>query len=120
MDYLGYKRPKGSGYDMGPYEYVAQQTYWDTLPGGTGAVTEYDIFTIPLDIGTGENMRETMISALGGVYDPTKWRVFAHMASGDIEMNKPAFASLDMKPGPGPMGYHRFNRHHQLHGDPGP
>ena len=67
MDYLGYKRPKGSGYDMGAYEYIAQQTYTDTLPGGTDAVTDYDIFTIPLTIGnaTGKDIRDTMEGTLG-------------------------------------------------------
>ena len=105
MDYPGYKRPKGSGYDMGAYEYIPTQTYPYTLPGGTGVVTDYNIFTIPLDIGTGEKMQKTMETALGRNYDPpTHWRVFARTTSGDIEMNTPAFDSLDIKPGMGFWG----------------
>ena len=104
MDYLGYKRPRvsGEGKDMGAYEYVGTQTYSDTLPGGTGIETDYRIFTIPLDIGTGEKMQETMETALGRNYDPpTHWRVFARTTSGDIEMSTSAFDSLDIKPGMG-------------------
>ena len=103
MDYLGYKRPKGSGYDMGAYEYIAQQTYTDTLPGGTGLATDYRIFTIPLDIGTGQDMLTTMEGALGS-YNPATWRVFAHTTNGDIEMNTQAFKSLDLKSGIGLWG----------------
>jgi parallel beta-helix repeat protein len=103
MDYLGYKRPQGSGFDMGAYEYVAAQTNTDTLPGGTGVVTDYRIFTIPLDIGTGLDMRNTMEGTLG-TYDQTRWRVFAHTASGDVEMNTQAFASLDLESGIGLWG----------------
>jgi parallel beta-helix repeat protein len=103
MDYLGYKRPVGSGYDMGAYEYVAQQTYKDTLPGGTGVVTDYRIFTIPLDIGTGLDMKNTMEGVLG-TYDQTRWRVFARTTSGDVEMNTEAFKSLDLKSGIGLWG----------------
>ena len=66
-------------------------------------MTDYDIFTIPLDIGTGLDMRNTMESTLG-TYDPSRWRVFARTASGDIEMNTQAFASLDIKPGMGFWG----------------
>ena len=107
MDYLGYKRPKGSGYDMGAYEYVGTQTYTDTLPGGTGIETDYRIFTIPLDIGTGEKMQETMETALGRNYDPpTHWRVYARTTSGDsdIEMSTPAFDTYDLKSGIGLWG----------------
>jgi hypothetical protein len=103
MDYLGYKRPKGSGYDMGAYEYIGTQTYSDTLPGGTGLVTDYDIFTIPLDIGTGQNMRDKMEATLG-TYNQATWRVFSHTTNGDVEMNTQAFASLDIKPGLGLWG----------------
>jgi parallel beta-helix repeat protein len=105
MDYLGYKRPKGSGYDMGPYEYIAQLTYTDTLPGGTGAVTDYDIFTIPLTIGnaTGEDIRDTMEATLG-TYNQATWRVFSHATNGDVEMNTDAFTNLDVKPGLGLWG----------------
>jgi parallel beta-helix repeat protein len=103
MDYLGYKRPKGSGYDMGAYEYIATQTYSDTLPGGTGLVTDYDIFTLPLDIGTGQNMLDKMEATLGS-YNQATWRVFSHTTNGDVEMNTQAFASLDIKPGLGLWG----------------
>jgi parallel beta-helix repeat protein len=103
MDYLGYKRPKSSGYDMGAYEYIAQQTYTDTLPGGTGIVTDYRIFTIPLDIGTGQDMKNTMEGVLGS-YNPATWRVFARTTSGDVEMNTQAFKSLDLKSGIGLWG----------------
>ena len=103
MDYLGYKRPKGSGYDMGAYEYVGTQSYTGTLPGGTGIVTDYRIFTIPLDIGTGQDMLNTMEGVLGS-YNPATWRVFAHTTSGDVEMNTQAFKSLDLKSGIGLWG----------------
>ena len=103
MDYLGYKRPKGSGYDMGAYEYIAQQTYSDTLPGGSGAVTDYDIFTIPLDIGTGANMQSTMEGTLG-TYDRTKWRVFSYTTNGDVEMTTQTFDDILIKPGLGLWG----------------
>ena len=100
MDYLGYSRPQGSGFDMGAYEYVATKTYPDTLPGGTGVETDYRIFTVPLDIGTGQDMRNTMEGTLGS-YAQTHWRVFARTTSGDVEMNTQAFTSLDIKPGMG-------------------
>lgn len=103
MDYPGYSRPQGSGFDMGAYEYVPTKTYTDTLPGGTGIETDYRIFTIPLDIGTGLDMRNTIEGTLGA-YDPTHWRVFARTTSGYIEMNTQAFASLDIKPGMGFWG----------------
>jgi parallel beta-helix repeat protein len=103
MDYLGYKRPQGSGFDMGAYEYVGPQTYTYTLPGGTGVAADYRIFSIPMDIGTGLDMRNTMESTLGA-YDQTRWRVFAHTASGDVEMNTDAFASLDLETGMGLWG----------------
>ena len=101
MDYHGYSRPGGTtstSKDMGACEYIAQQTYSDTLPGGTGLVTDYDIFTIPLDLGTGQDMLNTMEGTLGS-YNQATWRVFAHTTNGDIEMNTQAFASLDIEPG---------------------
>jgi parallel beta-helix repeat protein len=100
MDYLGYSRPQGSGFDMGAYEYIATKTYPDTLPGGTGVETDYRIFTVPLNIGTGQDMRNTMEGTLGS-YAQTHWRVFARTTSGDVEMNTQAFTSLDIKPGMG-------------------
>ena len=106
IDYHGYSRPGGTtstSKDMGACEYIATRTDSYTLPGGTGLVTDYDIFTVPLYIGTGQDMRNTMESALGS-YDATRWRVFARTTSGDIEMNTAAFASLDIKPGMGFWG----------------
>jgi parallel beta-helix repeat protein len=106
MDYHGYSRPRGTtstSKDMGACEYIAQQTYLDTLPGGTGLVTDYDIFTIPLDLGTGQDMLNAMEGTLGS-YNQATWRVFAHTTNGDIEMNTAAFASLDIKPGMGFWG----------------
>ena len=100
MDYLGYSRPQGSGFDMGAYEYIATKTYPDTLPGGTGVETDYRIFTVPLNIGTGQDMRNTMEGTLGS-YAQTHWRVFAKTTSGDVEMNTQGFTSLDIKPGMG-------------------
>ena len=104
IDYMGYSRPKSvddvTGFDMGAYEYIATQTSPETLPGGAGLETEYLIFTIPLNIGTGLDMRNTMEGTLGS-YDPTHWRVFTRTTSGDIEMNTQAFESLDIKPGMG-------------------
>ena len=102
VDHPGFTRPRPgkTTKDMGAYEYIATQTYPDILPGGTGAVTDYCIFTIPLDIGTGLAMRNTMEGTLGA-YDPTKWRVFAYTTNGDFEMNTQAFESLDIKPGMG-------------------
>ena len=88
---------------MGACEYIPTRTDSYTLPGGSGLETDYDIFTVPLYIGTGQDMRNTMESTLGA-YDPTHWRVFARTTSGDIEMNTPAFASLDIKPGMGFWG----------------
>ena len=106
IDYYGYTRPGGTtstSKDMGACEYIATRTDSYTLPGGSGLETDYDIFTVPLYIGTGQDMRNTMESTLGA-YDPTHWRVFARTTSGDIEMNTSAFASLDIKPGMGFWG----------------
>jgi parallel beta-helix repeat protein len=106
IDYHGYSRPGGTtstSKDMGACEYIPTRTDSYTLPGGSGLETDYDIFTVPLYIGTGQDMRNTMESTLGA-YDPTHWRVFARTTSGDIEMNTPAFASLDIKPGMGFWG----------------
>ena len=130
MDYLGYKRPKAKrpeddpAFDMGAYEYVRTQPYTDTLPFGT-IKTDYRIFTIPLDIGTGEGMQKTMEIAFERNYDPppTPWRVFARTTSNDsdiVEMSKPAFDSLDIKPGLGLWGITNLTNTHQLLGNPGP
>ena len=103
MDYPGYSRPRDSKFDMGAYEYIATQTDTYTLPGGTGLQTDYEIFTVPLDIGTGAAMRSTVEGTVG-TYNPARLRVFARTTSGDIEMNTQAFASLDITPGMGFWG----------------
>ena len=106
IDYYGYSRPGGTSStskDMGACEYIPTRTDSYSLPGGTGIETDYRIFTIPLDIGTGLDMRNTMEGTLGN-YDPTHWRVFARTTSGDIEMNTQAFDSLEIKPGMGFWG----------------
>ena len=74
IDYLGYSRPKGSGFDMGAYEYVGTITDSPTMPGGTGTVTDYRIFTVPLNVGTGADMLSAMEASLG-TYNPALWRV---------------------------------------------
>ena len=100
IDYLGYSRPKGSGYDMGAYEFIPPVTYNYTLPGGTGLSTDYRIFAVPLDLGTGSNMLADMENELGP-YDPNRWRVFAYVNGAFIEMNRYGFASLSIRPSMG-------------------
>ncbi len=100
LDYPGYSRPKGSGFDMGAYEYVPTKTHSYTLPGGTGVVTDYRIFTVPLDVGTGTEMLSAM-EALLGTYNPFYWRVFALHNGANIEINSTDFTSLRIIPGMG-------------------
>lgn len=98
-DFLGYTRPKGSGYDMGAYEYVSDIAHNYNLPGGTGQVTDYRMFTIPVYVGTGSNMKTTMESYVGA-YDKYKWRVFGgYDGSSYIEMDATGFSSLAVGPG---------------------
>ena len=111
VDFLGYIRPRQNGlnigFDMGAYEYVPIQTTAYTFTGGTGVVTDYALFSVPLDIGTGQEMRNAVENVFGA-YDPTKYRMFGRTASGDIEMNTPAFASLNIKPG---IGFWGISKH---------
>ena len=97
IDLPGYKRPRGSGYDMGAHEYIADITHNYNLPGGTGQVTDYRMFAIPVYVGTGSIMKSTMESYLGA-YDKCKWRVFAY-GSDYIEMDAAGFSSLPVGPG---------------------
>jgi parallel beta-helix repeat protein len=97
IDLPGYKRPRGTGYDMGAYEYVADITHNYNLPGGTGQVTDYRMFTIPVYVGTGANMKTTMESYVG-TYNKYQWRVFAY-GSSYTEMDETGFSSLPVEPG---------------------
>ena len=98
IDYPGYSRPKGTDKDMGAYEYVGSVEYPSTLPGGTGLVTDYRIFTVPLDMGTGADLQSTMEATLVP-YDPAIWRVFGYYGGQYYEMDTPAFSSLKVVPG---------------------
>ncbi len=98
VDILGYARPKGLGFDMGAYEYVAPVTYDYTLPGGTGQVTDYRLFTVPVDLGTGADLLAAMEAQLGP-YNPSLWRVFGWNGVDYVEINDPAFASFPVGPG---------------------
>ncbi|MDZ7695563.1 MAG: choice-of-anchor Q domain-containing protein [Deltaproteobacteria bacterium] len=100
IDFRGYERPKGDGYDMGAYEYVPPATFEYTLPGGTGEATDYRIFTVPLDLGKGTDMQDQMETVLEE-YDPTHWRVFAYSGDRYLEMNSSGFKNLDIVPGMG-------------------
>ena len=68
------------------------------LPGGSGQVTDYRIFTIPLYVGTGADMLAQMEAVLGD-YDPYQWRVFALHNGAYIELNSQEFAGLQIIPG---------------------
>ena len=102
IDYAGYARPRpwDVGTDMGAYEYVADITWDYTLQGGTGHVTDYRIFTVPVVLETGGALQEVMEDALGA-YDKAIWRVFAWDPSSSSyrEMDDPSFATLSVFPG---------------------
>jgi len=98
LDYPGFKRPKGSGFDMGAYEYMPTVFHLYPLPGGTGLETDYRIFTVPIDVKTGAGLLSVMESQLG-FYDPTRWRVFAYQSGTYLEINTPAFESMTVTPG---------------------
>ena len=102
LDYPGYKRPRPgkTTRDMGAYEYVADVTNNYTLPGGTGVSTDYRIFTVPLNLGTGADMLTAMENVLG-TYDPTRWRGFLYTGTLYREFNSSQFASYNIKPGMG-------------------
>jgi hypothetical protein len=102
IDYAGYERPKGSGYDMGAYEYIPNIVHDFSLPGGTGDPTDYRMFTVPVTLESGSSFQESMENVLGP-YDKGIWRVFAWDAalSAYIEMDEPSFADLAVYPGRG-------------------
>jgi hypothetical protein len=102
LDYPGFKRPRPgkTTKDMGAYEYVADETVNYTLPGGTGIATDYRIFTIPLNLGTGADMLTAMENVLGS-YDPVHWRAFLYNGTSYNEFTTTQFASHTIKPGMG-------------------
>ena len=102
LDYPGYKRPRPgkTTKDMGAYEYVADEINNYTLPGGTGEATDYRIFTVPLNLGTGAAMLTAMENVLGS-YDPTHWRGFLYTGASYREFNSSQFASHIIVPGMG-------------------
>ncbi|MCG6879923.1 MAG: pectinesterase family protein, partial [Deltaproteobacteria bacterium] len=103
IDYPGYLRPRPgeTDKDMGAYEYVADETVNYTLPTGTGLATDYRIFSIPLNLGTGADMLAAMVNVLGP-YDNTTWRGFLYNGADYDEFNSGPFASHAIMPG---MGY---------------
>lgn len=99
IDFPGYLRPRDGGYDMGAYEFVSDITQDYSLPGGSGDVSDYRIFTVPVELETGSALKAQMEEALG-TYDKGLWRVFAwDPSSSYIEMDDPAFATLSVYPG---------------------
>ena len=102
LDYPGYKRPRPgkTTKDMGAYEYVADEINNYTLPGGTGVSTDYRIFTVPLNLGTGADMLNAMQAVLG-TYDPAHWRGFLYTGTNYREFNSSQFASHAIVPGMG-------------------
>jgi len=102
LDYPGYNRPRPGKEtkDMGAYEYVADETSNYTLPGGTGLSTDYRIFTVPLNLGTGLDMLTAMEDVLGS-YNPVHWRAFLYNGTSHIEFNTSQFASQAIVPGMG-------------------
>jgi hypothetical protein len=98
-DLSGYKRPRDNGYDMGAYEYVSDITHNYNLPGGTGQVTDYRMFTVPVYVGTGSDLKSTMESYVGA-YNKCQWRVFdGYDGSNYLEMDSAGFSSLAVGPG---------------------
>ena len=99
-DLPGYSRPKDSGYDMGAYEFVSDITHDHSVSGGSGVVTDYRIFTVPVALETGSALKAQMEAALG-LYDSRVWRVFTWEGtlSSYIEMDDPGFVDLKVYPG---------------------
>ena len=97
IDFPGNSRPKGEGFDIGAYEYVAPVLYNYNLPvpGSTGLVTDYRMFTVPVTFGPGDDLLTIMENQLGP-YDPYTWRAFAY-GSDYIEIDLPNFPAS--KPG---------------------
>ena len=102
LDYPGFTRPRPgkTTKDMGAYEYIADVTNNYTLPGGTGVATDYRIFTVPLNLGTGADMLTAMEIVLG-TYAPSRWRGFLYSGTSYRELNSSQFASATIKPGMG-------------------
>lgn len=102
LDYPGFVRPRPdeTAKSMGAYEYVADVTNNYTLPGGTGVATDYRIFSIPLELGTGADMLSAMESVLG-TYNPVYWRAFLYTGTLYREFNSSQFASYTVIPGIG-------------------
>ena len=102
LDYPGFTRPRPgkATKDMGAYEYIADVTNNYTLPGGTGVATDYRIFTVPLNLGTGADMLTAMENVLG-TYDPVHWRGFLYSGTSYREFNSDEFADATIKPGMG-------------------
>ena len=102
LDYPGFTRPRPekTTKNMGAYEYIVNVTNNYTLPGGTGVSTDYRIFTVPLNLGTGANMLTAMENVLG-TYDPVHWRGFLYSGTSYREFNSSQFASATIKPGMG-------------------
>jgi len=98
IDCPGYARPKGPAKDMGAYEFVGSVEYPYILPGGIGLVTDYRIFTVPLDMGTGAALQDAMEAGLGP-YNPCLWRVFAYTGGVYHELGTPLFNVLPVAPG---------------------
>ena len=84
---------------MGAYEYVGNITGPYTLPGGTGQITDYRIFTVPFYM-TGAQMLAAMENVLGP-YNNTSWRGFASVGGNYLEFNDGSFQTLSIIPGMG-------------------
>ena len=69
-------------------------------PSGTGHVTDYRIFTVPLKLNPakGSSVKAWMETSLGP-YNPFRWRVFAWNGSSYIEINTAAFSGMNVYPG---------------------
>ncbi len=101
IDYSGFTRPRPleTAKDMGAYEYVGNITDPYTLPGGTGQITDYRIFTVPFYM-TGAQMLAAMENVLGP-YNNTSWRGFASVGGNYLEFNDGSFQTLSIIPGMG-------------------
>ncbi len=101
VDYLGFARPRPdqAPKDMGAYEYVGSVKDPYDMPGGTGQVTDYRIFTVPFYM-TGAEMLSAMEKVLG-TYNNTTWRGFTTVDGGYVEFSDKAFQTLSIIPGMG-------------------
>jgi len=73
-------------------------TYPYTLPGGTGQVSDYRIFTVPYYMGTGADFLKALEKALGP-YNQGRWRIFGVRYPDNVEINSADFASWSIIPG---------------------